>query len=96
MRKYPKIVQCDSRGQIVIPKDIRKELGIEEGAGFFVYAITDEGILLKTVDQKPLDDEKEILSELLSKSDKIGIQKENIVKTLGNYKKQKNSRLEDV
>jgi len=96
MRKYPKIVQCDSRGQIVIPKDIRKELDIDEGTGFFVYSVTDEGILLKKVDQKPLDEEKEILSELLSKSDKVGVEKENIVKTLGKYKKQKKSRLEDV
>ena len=89
MKKYPKIVQCDKRGQIVIPKDIRKELGIEEGSGFYMYAVTEEGILLKKVDEKPLDEEKEILSELIAKSDKVGIDKENIVKTLDKYKKKK-------
>ena len=42
-----KIVQCDKRGQIVIPKKIRLELGIEEGAGFWIYKKEDEIILKK-------------------------------------------------
>ena len=50
--KYPKIVQCDSRGQIVIPKGIRKELGIEEGAAFWVY-MTGDGIILKKIKEAP-------------------------------------------
>ncbi|MFW6449664.1 MAG: AbrB/MazE/SpoVT family DNA-binding domain-containing protein, partial [Nanoarchaeota archaeon] len=31
MKKYPKVVQCDSRGQIVIPKNVRQKLDIGEG-----------------------------------------------------------------
>ena len=42
-----KIVQVDKRGQIVIPKDIRLELGISSKTNFWVYSVTDEGILLK-------------------------------------------------
>ena len=63
MKKFPKIVQADSRGQIVIPKDIRRELGIDEGTGFYMYTITDEGILLKKIENKELSDHKEILSK---------------------------------
>ena len=44
---FPKIVQVDKRGQIVIPKDIRAELGITPNTNFWVYSVTDEGILLK-------------------------------------------------
>jgi AbrB family looped-hinge helix DNA binding protein len=47
--KYPKVVQCDKRGQIVIPKSIRSELGIEEGAAFWMYQ-TEEGIFLKRIE----------------------------------------------
>ena len=52
MSGYPKIVQMDSRGQLVIPKNIRKELDISEGSAFWVYE-TDEGILLKKVEAPP-------------------------------------------
>lgn len=43
----PKIVQVDKRGQIVIPKEVREELGINSSSNFWVYSVTDEGILLK-------------------------------------------------
>jgi len=48
-KKYAKIVQADKRGQIVIPKSIRKELDLEEGAAFWVYK-TEDGIYLKKVE----------------------------------------------
>lgn len=96
MKRYPKIIQCDSRGQIVIPKDIRRELGIEEGSGFYVYSITDEGVLLKKVKDAPLEEQRNILSELIQKSDKIDLSKQNIVKSLDRYKRRKNNNLEDI
>ncbi len=45
----PKVVQCDKRGQIVIPKSIRDELNIEEGAAFWMYK-TKEGIILEKIE----------------------------------------------
>jgi len=96
MKKYPKIVQCDSRGQIVIPKDIRRDLGIEEGAGFWVYSVTDEGILLKKIDEEPLEDQKELLVTLEKKADKIKLKKKNLQKTVEKYKKTKKGNLEII
>ena len=49
MSKYPILVQADKRGQIVIPKNIRIELGIDKKVGFTIYSITKEGILLKKI-----------------------------------------------
>ena len=46
--KYAKIVQADKRGQIVIPKNIREELAIEDGAGFWIYK-TEDGIYLEKI-----------------------------------------------
>ena len=48
----PKVVQCDKRGQIVIPKSIRKNLQLEEGAAFWMYE-TEDGIFLKKIKEAP-------------------------------------------
>ena len=96
MKKYPKIVQTDSRGQIVIPKDIRQEIGIDEGTGFFVYSIQEEGILLKKISTKELSENKDILEELNSKSNKIKLNKKNLEKSVSRYKKTKKGNLEVI
>ena len=49
MTKPPKVVQADKRGQVVIPKSIRAELKIEEGAAFWMYK-TEDGIFLKRIE----------------------------------------------
>ena len=96
MKKYPKIVQCDSRGQIVIPKDIRRDLNVDEGTGFWMYSITNEGILLKKIDYPELDKNQEILNELEEKSDKLKIKKSNINSSVKKYKKTKEGNLEVI
>ena len=78
MKKYPKLVQSDKRGQIVIPKDIRRDLKIDEGTGFWVYSIGDEGILLKKIDPKELSEHPELLEKLGDKAEKIGLSKKKL------------------
>ena len=46
---FPRVVQCDKRGQIVIPKSVREELSLDEGAAFWVYKMED-GIFLKKIE----------------------------------------------
>jgi len=96
MKKYPKIVQCDSRGQIVIPKDVRSELKIEEGTGFYVYTVTDEGILLKKIPDKDLDADEKLVTELKDKSEKIGLKKDSVDKTVKAYKRKSQGGLEVI
>ncbi|TKJ17214.1 hypothetical protein CEE44_01630 [Candidatus Woesearchaeota archaeon B3_Woes] len=96
MKKYPKIVQCDKRGQIVIPKDIRRDLKIDEGTGFWMYSVTNEGILLKKIDILPLDENEEMLDEIESKSDKLKIKKSNVSNSVKKYKKTKDGNLEVI
>lgn len=95
MKKYPKIVQVDQRGQIVIPKDIRSELNIDEGSGFYMFSISDEGILLKKIPDKELEGD-EIVKKIEEKAEKIGIKKQNIKKSVQRYKKTKKGRLEII
>lgn len=94
MKKYPKIVQCDQRGQIVIPKDIRSDLDIEGGTGFWLYSITDEGILLKVVHPKELSDHQKMLDEIELKSSKLKVDKKNLEKAKQVYKKTRKGKLE--
>jgi AbrB family looped-hinge helix DNA binding protein len=96
MKRYPKIVQCDSRGQIVIPKDIRRDLHVDEGTGFWMYSITDEGILLKKINDLPLDQNQTILDEIDEKADKLKIKKSNLKKSVDKYKKTKEGNLEVI
>lgn len=94
MKKYPKAITCDERGQLVIPRDIRTDLNIEEGTGFLLYVVTKEGILLKKIDPQPLDAHHEILNEIEQKADKLDIKKENLKKSIRDYEKIKEGNLE--
>ena len=93
MKKYPKLVQCDAGGQIVIPKEIRQDLGIEEGDGFWMYSISDEGILLKKINSPSLENDR-VLSEIEEKSGKLNVAKKNLAKTKDRYRKTKKGKLE--
>jgi len=96
MKKFPKIVQCDKRGQIVIPKDIRRELGLDEGSGFYMYSIQDEGILLKKIPLETLEDNENIINEIIDKSDKINIDPKKINSAKELYKKTKEGNLDII
>ncbi|MBI4738124.1 AbrB/MazE/SpoVT family DNA-binding domain-containing protein [Candidatus Woesearchaeota archaeon] len=95
MKKYPKIVQCDARGQIVIPKDVRQELGIEAGTGFWMFTVTSEGILLKKIPLEELSPHDHIVSEVKEHATKIGMSSRNIDKAVEQHKK-KFGKLEEL
>ena len=96
MKRFAKIIQTDSRGQIVVPKDIRAELGIENGTGFYMYIIENEGILLKIIPQKELSDNTHIVKEIEVNADKIDVKKTNLDKSVQNYKKTSKGNFENI
>jgi len=96
MRKFAKIIQSDKRGQIVIPKDVRRELNIDDGTGFYLYVIENEGILLKTIPNKELSEQSHIVKEIEVNADKINIKKQNIDKSVENYKKRSKGNFENI
>lgn len=96
MKKYAKIIQSDSRGQIVIPKEARQELNIETGTGFYLYIIENEGILLKTIPSKELHEQSHIVKEIELNADKIKIKKENIDNSIQSYKKAGKGNFQNI
>ena len=96
MKRYAKIIQTDSRGQIVIPKEIRTELNIEEGTGFYLYMIEDEGILLKIIPLKELAAHEHIVREIELNADKIEVKKTNLDKSVDTYKKKSKGNIHEI
>jgi len=84
----------DSRGQIVIPKDIRTELGISEGSGFWMFSIEKEGILLKKVETPDFEDSN--VDSIRKNAKTISVNTKNIDKASDDYKKGKGGRLDVV
>ncbi len=62
-------VKISSKGQVVIPAEIRKILNLKKGA-FLEIRLSDDGIVLTPLKKGPLDrlygrfDEKNVLSEM--------------------------------
>ncbi|MGV8087317.1 MAG: AbrB/MazE/SpoVT family DNA-binding domain-containing protein [Candidatus Woesearchaeota archaeon] len=96
MRRFAKIIQSDKRGQIVIPKDVRRDLNIDEGTGFYLYLIENEGILLKTIPAKELSEQSHLVKEIEINADKINVKKQNIAKSIDNYKKKSKGNFENI
>lgn len=96
MKKYARIIQCDSRGQIVIPKDVRQELNIEEGTGFYMYIIENEGVLLKTIPQRELSDHTHIIKDIEVNAEKIGVVKSNLDASVQKYKKTSKGNFQNI
>ncbi len=87
MKKYPKLVQVDARGQIVIPKDVRVALGLDESSGFYVY-VTKTGIFLKQVEPPDISDDED-LKEIEQNAEKIGLDKKSLDKLKDDYSRNK-------
>ena len=88
MKKYPKLVQTDKRGQIVIPKHVRQELGIDETTGFYIYTVPGEGILLKQIEPEPLEKSK-LTKTLKDNAQTIGLDSNNLQEAEKTYKHTK-------
>lgn len=96
MKRFAKIVQSDGRGQIVIPKDVRQELGIEDGTAFWLYAIDDEGILLKIIPYQELSNHQDLLQNVKAKANKIRLQQKNLDKAAKKYHRRQKGNFTDV
>lgn len=96
MKKYPKTVSSDSKGQLVIPKDARKELSIAEGTAFWTFVVENEGILLKRIAGDDLSSNDHLIFMLREKSSKISLEKANLSRTLENYRKKRPGFMEEL
>lgn len=96
MKRYAKLVQTDTRGQIVIPKEVRRELSIEEGDGFAIYVIENEGLFLKLLPAKGLAHHDKAVTTIKQHAPALNINKRNIDASLKHYERKRRGNFEDV
>jgi len=81
------MTKLSSKGQVVIPEEIRQELGLETGSQFLIYAEKDS-IVLKLVQKAPKEDFDKIFGDAQRAAKKAGLKKEMIDEEIKNYRKQ--------
>ena len=69
--------RMSSKGQVVIPEDIRKRLGLEAGSQFIVIAGKD-AIILKTISPPSMDDFDSLIREARRQARKVGMKRSDI------------------
>ena len=69
--------KMSSKGQVVIPEDIRKRLGLEAGSQFIVVAGKD-AIILKTISPPSMDDFDSLIREARRQARKVGMKRSDI------------------
>jgi len=70
-----------SKGQVVIPEEIRKRLGLEAGSQFVVVAGKD-AIILKTISPPSMDEFDTLIREARRQARKTSIKQSDINKTI--------------
>ncbi len=66
-----------SKGQVVIPEDIRKRLGLKAGSQFIVVA-GEDAVILKTISPPSLDEFDELVQKAHRQARKAGIKQSDI------------------
>jgi AbrB family looped-hinge helix DNA binding protein len=70
-----------SKGQVVIPEEIRKRLGLKAGSRFVV--VGDEGVvILKAISPPAMSEFDELISEARRQARRAGLRKSDIVQAL--------------
>jgi len=69
--------KMSSKGQVVIPEDIRKRLGLEAGSQFVVVAGKD-AIILKTISPPSMDEFDELIKNARRLARKAGMKRSDI------------------
>ena len=85
------ITKMTSKGQVVIPQDIRKDKGLKEGEKFLVYDIGDNIILKKIRNLENAEDMEEfekVFSSMWQTAKAKGITKEDVAEEIKAYRKE--------
>jgi len=88
------ITKMTSKGQVVIPQDIRKGKNLKEGERFLVYDIDDSVILkrIKNLEKSKTREEFEkIFSSMWKTAKARNITKKDIAEEIRKYRKEKNA-----
>ena len=80
--------KMSSKGQIVIPEDIRRQLGLKTGAQFIVVGKNDV-VILKSIAQPSMAEFDQLISDARKQARKVGMKKSDITSAIQRVRKQK-------
>jgi AbrB family looped-hinge helix DNA binding protein len=84
----PATTKLSSKGQVVIPEDIRKRLGLEAGAQFVVVGEGDV-VVLKALKAPKVADFKALLDEAQKSAEAAGLTPADIERAIREVRKNK-------
>jgi AbrB family looped-hinge helix DNA binding protein len=73
--------KMSSKGQVVIPEDIRNQLKLKAGAQFVVVGDKDT-VVLKTISPPPIDEFEYLLKYARRQARKVGLKRSDIKKAV--------------
>ena len=84
----PSTTKLSTRGQVVIPEEIRNRLGLEPGAQFVVIGEGDV-VVLKTVKPPRLEDLKPLLDKVQKAAQAAGVTPEDVERVIREVRSSK-------
>ena len=88
------ITKITSKGQVVIPQDIRDKAGIQEGERFFVYVSDDSIVLKRTKHLEASKDVKkfnEVFGDMWRTAKQRGITRQDVESEISALRAKKNN-----
>jgi AbrB family looped-hinge helix DNA binding protein len=80
--------RLSSKGQVVIPEEVRKSLGLKEGDQFVVIGKGD-AVILKSISEPSFEDFEELLKEAQKQAKKAKLKKSDIQEAVEKIRKRK-------
>ena len=78
--------KMSSKGQVVIPEDIREELGLKEGTQFIVVGDKDV-VIFKTITPPSIDEFDELLTKATTEAKKAKLTRSKVEKAIKKVRK---------
>lgn len=80
--------KMSSKGQVVIPEEIRNRLGLEAGSQFVVVAGKD-AVILKTITPPSMDEFDELIRKARQQARKAGLKQSDIDKAIAEVRSRR-------
>ena len=81
-------IKMFSKGQVVIPEEIRKRLGLEAGAQFVVVAENDT-VIMKAISPPSMDEFDTLVAEARRQAKRAGLKKADIDAIISDVRSKK-------
>jgi AbrB family looped-hinge helix DNA binding protein len=80
--------KLSSKGQVVIPEEVRKDLGLNEGDQFVVFGQGD-AVILKVITPPKLEEFQQLLSHARTEAKKAGIKRADLKSAIAKVRRSK-------